>query len=43
MNRMLQGLHAGRAAAATYTSTDRFPSLKIDFKELSGEPEDWKT
>ena len=43
MNRMFQELHLGRAPAASHSSMDRFPTLKIDFKEFSGEPEDWNT
>ena len=43
MNRMFQELHLGRAPTASHSSMDRFPTLKIDFKEFSGEPEDWNT
>ena len=43
LQRMLQELRTGRTSAATTTSADRFPSLKIDFKEFSGETEDWNS
>ena len=43
MQRMLQELQIGRASATTRPPTEAFPSLKIDFKEFSNEPEDWNT
>ena len=43
MQKMLQELRIGRTLTSTRPSTEHFPSLKIDFKEFSGEPEDWNT
>lgn len=39
--KMLQEFHLGRASAVTDTLTDRLPTLKIEFKEFSDEPESW--
>ena len=36
-------MQRGSRSTSTRPSTDRFPSLKIDFKEFSGESEDWNT
>lgn len=41
MMRMFQEIRTGSTCAATSNPTDRFPSLKIHFKEFSCEPEDW--
>ena len=41
--RMFQEMQRGSRSTSTRPSTDRFPSLKIDFKEFSGESEDWNT
>ena len=43
MLRMFQEMQGGSRSTSTSSSTDRFPSLKIDFKEFSGESEDWNT
>lgn len=43
MYTMLKGLHTRRVPAAISTSADRFPSLKTDFMEFTGEPEEWNT
>ena len=43
MQRMFQELQGRPRSATTRSSTDRFPSLKINFQEFSGEPEDWNT
>lgn len=43
MQRMFLELRSGRTPAMTRLSTKRFPSLKMDFKVFSGEPEDWNT
>ena len=43
MQKMLLELRTGRTSTSTRPSTEHFPSLKINFKEFSGEPEDWNT
>lgn len=40
---MIQEFQLGQDPEATYPSMDHFPTLKIDFKKFSGEPEDWNT
>ena len=34
---------AGQTPTATRSTIEKSPPIKIDFKEFSGEPEDWKT
>ena len=41
MLRMFHDMQGGFRSTSSRPSTDRFPSLKIDFKEFSGESEDW--
>lgn len=43
MQRTVQELRAGRAPAMPPASTEHFPALKLDFKKLSRESEDWNT
>ena len=38
-----QGAEPTCHAETTQLPTEHFPSLKVDFKEFSGEPEDWNT
>ena len=34
---------AGQTPTATRSTINKSPPIKIDFKEFSGEPEDWTT
>ena len=34
---------AGQTPTATRSTIEKSPPIKIDFKEFSGEPEDWTT
>ena len=34
---------ADQTPVATRSTIEKFPPIKIDFKEFSGEPEDWPT
>ena len=43
MQAMFQERQTGRTSATPRPPTEHSPSLKIDSKKLSGEPEDWNT